>query len=73
MPYCIPTEKVKKLYGMFAVDTTSLLLSLFVGDKCDVQHLEDYDFLYFFKKQSKMESWVPSKLDQTVHLLTLKN
>ena len=46
---------------------------LFAGDKCDVQHLEDVDFLYFIKEEAMKEGWTPSKFDQSVHLLTLKN
>jgi len=56
--------------GLF---TLSLLVLLFTGDKCDVKHLEDSDFLYHVKETFASHGYTLTRFDHSVHLLTLKN
>jgi len=45
----------------------------FIGDRFDVHHLEDVDFLYFAHDKFLTQGWTPTKFDQSVHLLIAKN
>ena len=44
-----------------------------VGDKFDVHHLEDVDFLYFAHDKFLDEGWTPTKFHQSINLLVAKN
>ena len=56
--------------GLF---TLSLSVLLFTGDKCDVKHLEDSDYLYHVKETFASHGYTLTRFDHSVHLLTLKN
>jgi len=45
----------------------------FIGDRFDVHHLEDIDFLYFAHDKFLDQGWTPTKFDQSINLLIAKN